>query len=519
MTVQPQLNLEDLKKYFIEGINESKKFSSLFYSSNKKLADYQIALAKKATSLNTFMNTVFIGSINGAWVNMFKAPKPICTGCELENTKIHFGVGSTGWYFLCGTAGNIGFNFNIMRQEVAPPKIVEKYGLEPSETVRWCISGGFGKIGESTFYNTLSDWVYLKYTQYSESTFKLEGGVPTTQLSLSTVKPMNFTFNITFVDTTGKKHDLSIMLSANTPPEGNYPNSCQYCQDGIGNFYYSYTNMDVVLTADNEKTQYGKSTGWIDHQLWKSSYTDTTYSQALIYLLGSISNRLNNGWLWFAIQDTESNAQYMLTHHYKKDYSEINRGDNLDADMINVYRNGVPHYTPTRTDMASSDMNITLDSTIKISGLNIDLPASYNITLPGGKKVVLKICTAPNVYRNMAIASYETPALLYREDGKTVIGSGLIEANMYLSQEILAKRFISLAGGNPENSEEYNTVYNVIQRKKSGWKLFLAFLIVLIPLWVIIALLIFSLRRKEGRRNRLLFSVAVFLIFYFFWNM
>jgi hypothetical protein len=520
MSIEAILNLEDLKKYFIEGLEESKKFSSIFYPTNKTLSDYQISLAKKSTSLNTFMNTVFMGSINGAWINMFDAPKSICDGCELENTKIHFGVGTTGWYFLCGTAGDIGFNFNIMRQEIVPPKISKKYGLDKSETVRWCISGGFGKIGDTVFYNTLSDWIYMKYTQYSETTFKLSGSCPTTDLTFETIKPMTFNFTLNFVDTTGKTHNINILLSGNSSPEGNYPNSCQVCQDGIGNFYYSYTDMDIIVTADSGKTQYGKKTGWIDHQFWKSSYVKGVYSQALVYLLNSISNRINNGWLWFAIQDVESNTQYMLTHHYIKNYSEINKGDNLDTDMVNVYRNGVAYYNPTKVDMDSGDLNIILTETIQVSGVNISLPSSYNITLPGGKKVVLKICTAPNVYLGSAIASYETPALLYSEDGKTVIGSGLIEANMYLEKDVLAKRFISLAGGNPDDRSEYNTVYNAMDSKKSFGKLLLAFIIVFIPLWIIITLIVFVVKEKEPnrRKNRLMLAIALFLIFYLFWK-
>jgi hypothetical protein len=237
-------------------------------------------------------------------------------------------------------------------------------------------------------------------------------------------------------------------------------------------------------------------------------------------LLNSISNRINNGWLWFAIQDVESNTQYMLTHHYIKNYSEINKGDNLDTDMVNVYRNGVAYYNPTKVDMDSGDLNIILTETIQVSGVNISLPSSYNITLPGGKKVVLKICTAPNVYLGSAIASYETPALLYSEDGKTVIGSGLIEANMYLEKDVLAKRFISLAGGNPDDRSEYNTVYNAMDSKKSFGKLLLAFIIVFIPLWIIITLIVFVVKEKEPnrRKNRLMLAIALFLIFYLFWK-
>lgn len=513
MSNNPVLNLQGIKSLFTKGMNYVKdNFDMTLVESENDLCQYQIQLAEKSKDLNTLMNAIFISNSNKPFITYFKNPKEICTGCELANTKVHFGYASVGWYFIFGIAGNLCFNFSFFRQEIAPPKIVESEKIDPSEAVRWNVSGGFGTIGENpVWYSSKGEWLYLKYTENNYSSFSLIG----TSDSGNTVvnfftDSMLFDITVNFTDTNSLKHNLNIKMKGNTPPLANFPNACQYCFYDIGNFYYSYPTMDIIVKADNLQEQMGESSGWIDHQFIKNTYPNNLTLRALTFLF---SNVLENGWLWFAIQDNETRIQYMLTVHYKDTYiKSIKIGEKLEADTINVYREGVPYYKPTNTAYSYKDCEIVLLETIKTS--HGDLPSKYSITLPGGKKTILKINTAPNIYENIAIKSYETPAFLYDSSEKNIIGTGLIEANLYISKSDLSKNFIDLAGGNSTDKNQYDIVYNALNRKPTAWHKFLAILILLFPVLLIFLAILFILYKKENRKPRIGIAVCLLLLCY-----
>jgi hypothetical protein len=480
-------------------------------SNESDLCDYQINLAQKAQDLNTLMNAIFISNSNKPFVSYFKNPKEICTGCELANTKVHFGHGSVGWYFIFGIAGNLCFNFSFYRQEIAPPKIVEEENIDPSEAVRWNVSGGFGTIGANpVWYSSQGEWMYLKYIENSYSSFSLIGSSDTGNTSVNFfTDAMSFNITVNFVDTNQTKHALNMQLKGNTPPLGNYPNSCQYCFYDIGNFYYSYTDMDVIIKADNLPEQSASNSGWVDHQFLKNSYATNLSLRAMSILF---KYKQQNGWLWFAVQDKETGIQYMFNVFYDDTYSDIKLNKKLSIDMINVYREGVVHYKPTNTAYSYKDCEIILLETVNTAYGN--LPSKYSITLPGGKKTILKIATAPNIYENIAIKSYETPAYLYDQSEQNIIGTGLIEANLYLSRDTLTKNFISLAGGNSSNADEYNIIYDVLSNKISTYHKFLAVLVLLFPIFILFFAILFTFYKKENIKPRLCISIVLLLLFY-----
>ncbi len=185
--------------------------------------------------------------------------------------------------------------------------------------------------------------------------------------------------------------------------------------------------------------------------------------------------------------------------------------------MVNVYREGEVRFNPTKTIIDNADTRVRLVMTVSnpISGLN--MPAKYEITLPGGKQIVLAIATAPNVYTN-SFASYETPAFLYDSSGTQIIGTGLIEANFYLSNDVLAKRMIAQAGGNLENTNEFKIVMNGLKKPQTVWQRLLAFIIVLIPLWTVIICVVFVVYKKDKRYVRFMLSIAILILLYGIWK-
>jgi len=503
----PQFNLQQLKDLYKQGMNHARnKFSSVFFSKDDKLCDYQLQLADKATDLTTLMNVISMN--NNTWASSFGSPKAICTGCELQKTGIQFGVGDSEWYFLYGIAGNYSFNLSFFKQEIAPPEVVETVTDDRNEAVRWCILGGFGTINPKVWYSIPAEYIYLKYVQPTYSTFSLSGsGKFVSSALFQTTIPMQFQATLDFTDSENKSHNLTVFMTSNTPPVADMPNSCA-CSVGLGTLYYSYTDMNVSVTTEMGS---GTGNGWIDHQLLKTGWAKGWYNQALQSVVSILSDSVSSGWLWFAVQDYESGLQYMLTHLFGKKFyqDDIHLNENIDMQLINVYKEGVTYFTPDEVSMASSDLKVQMIETILVNGIN--MPSKYSITLPGGKQVILALASAPNIFP-VPHAPYECPAYLYDSTGTKIIGVGLIEANYYFTNKVFAQRIITASGGNPEDTSQVNIVLNGILPKQTFWKNSLSFLAVLIPLWIIIGIAIFVLYRKDKRRIRLMLSLVLVLI-------
>ncbi len=518
-------SLQNIKNLFIEGMAYArKKYKSILYDPCHDLCDYQIKLVNQATDINTVMNAIWLGNLNYVWSSSFNAPQPICSGCELAHTQIQFGVGPVEWYFLYGTHGNLCYNLTFFKLEIAPPKVIKKHindgSLSLENSVMWNVLGGFGTIpssGQAPVWNSIqSEWISMIYETKSYSTFVLQGSGQNINVTLQSITPMTFDVVLTFKDTAGINHEFNTSMSALTPPLPNVANSCE-CGYGLGSFYYSYPSMSCVIKADGN-TSPNSGFGWIDHQLIKNGIANSLYGQSLQTLSSIINKNVSGGWLWTTIQDNETSIQYMFTHFFAKKFyqDDIMLNNNISASMVNVYKKGVANFNSNDSEIDTSDFSMTMTKTVLSPYTNMNMPASYNIILPGGKKVVLSISTAPNVYPT-AFAPYETPALLYDENGH-VIGQGLIEANFYFDNNTMVSRLIDFAGGNSKNSSEVNTVMNALNRRQSMFQKFLGLIIVLMPLIVLLGCLLFIFKfRKEKitKTTKTLFVVAVCLLLYF----
>jgi len=504
----PLLDLDGLKSLFTKGMKYAqKKFSSPFFTANDKLCDYQLELANKAQDLTTFMNAVWIG--NQTFTSAFDDPQSICDGCELKYTGVQFGVGNVGWYFIYGVSGNYVYNITLFRVEVAPPSVVD---FDRSEAVRWYVMGGYGEIG-GDFINIQNEAIYMKYNQPTYSTFSLVGKGNFVDCTFFSQFPMQFVMNLAFTDTSGASHTLGINLSANTRPLKNYPNAC-LCGPGAGTFYYSYT--DVTTTMSVNGVQGGNGKGWIDHQLMKFGPLNGWYLPALQTAMNVLKPRISSGWLWFSIVDEESGIQYMLSHSLSDFYEKtIKVGNNISIQLVNVYKEGVAYIYPTDTTMDARQTDVVLLETFNRNGIN--LPAKYKITLPGGKRVIAKMISGPNVYPN-ALAPCENVGYLYDESGERVIGIVLLEANLYLTNRQLSERNIQQAGGDMTDTDKVNLVLEGFTNPQTMWQKTLAFLVFLYPIWVLLLVLWFVYRQKEDRHIRLMFSILVVVIGYVILN-
>jgi hypothetical protein len=515
------LDLNGIKALFAKGLDHAKQtFPEGLFSVDHDLCDYQLSLVNKAQDLTTLMNAIAIRNVTLS--TAYDGPKPVCSGCEIQYNPVQFGVGNSGWYFNYGVAGNLSFVFSLGRIEIAPPKVVREQGLPPSEAVRWGLGGGIG-IGD-TWYNFPAEIIYMNYAQPSYSTFSLVGSGNTLKnvtlqnaqanSLLPTANPLQFSMSATFTSPTdNKEHSMSVTMISNTPPVPNVPNSCGGCSDNLGSLYYSYTDMDIILTIDGA-VQTGK--GWIDHQLLKTGVPRGLMAQAQASVINTLLRPVSGGWLWFAIQDYESDTQYMLCHFFASKFykDDIKMNEDIPMQLVNVYKKGVTHFKPTRTDMSVSDLKVKMVKTINVNGLA--LPATYNITLPGGKNVVLTLASSPDQYLT-PYGSYENPALLYGADDLTKpIGIGIIEANGYFTNDEYAQRYISSAGGDANDSRALALVSRSVSPNihQTGWQRFLSFMVFLIPLWILIMVLIYVLYSRSNRNARFMVMVAVLLLFY-----
>jgi hypothetical protein len=504
-TQQPLLDLDGVKSLYKKGVEYAKKkYNSIFFDRDDKMFDYQLKLMDNAKDITTVMDIILLP--NNTFSTAFQAPKDICSGCELQNTGIQFGVGNVGWYFLYGIVGEYTFNITFFRLEIAPPDVV---GIDRSEAVRWGCQGGYGEIKTGVWHTIQHEWLYMKYNQDSYSTFELSGSGNNVSAVLSTKQSMQFNAIVNFRDSANVLHNLDILMVANTPPLPNFPNGCD-CGYDLGTLYYSYPDMNVSMSVNNGTIQSGY--GWIDHQNMKGGIPKGNYIQALETVENVFAKQITSGWLWFSIQDRESGKQYMLSHSFGTKFYEndIKLNQKIPLTMINIYEKGTVKF---EKDMSKIDVvMVETQQYVFPDGTKINLPSKYNIEFPDGKKVVFAIATKQlNVY-DFPLAPYETPALLYDSTGTKIIGSGLIEANLYLDNNTLAKKQIKSAGGDPTNVNDVNTVIDTIVKKQKTWQKILAFIIVLFPLWIILLSLLFIFYKKDNRMVRVGLSVALLLL-------
>ena len=204
----------------------------------------------------------------------------------------------------------------------------------------------------------------------------------------------------------------------------------------------------------------------------------------------------------------------MLVHNFgKKTYEDDilkNPDQNIPMQIVNVYKDGLTHFSPTDKSMNYNDVDVRLVDTITVNGLK--LPSKYKITLPGGKKVILQNAFSPNV-RDGPFANYENPAYLYDLDGNG-IGIGLIEANYYLPNEQIALNLVSFAGGNITDPNEVNIVLSGIVPVQSGSQKFLGRVFAFLPLWILLGICFFVFYKKEDRYKRAAISLVFLLVLY-----
>lgn len=501
------MEIEQIKKLFAKGTQYVKNMpKSVLFSSENKFLDTTLALAERTNNLTTLMSAIWLNLYSSYWETSFKSPESVDSSEILQKTGIQFGYGMQGWYFFYGIAGDITFNLSFFRTEIAPPKVVREFGLEPSEAVGWLIQGGYGK--GDVWHQIPYEYILMKYDQQTSTTFNLEGKGSNISASLSSKTPMTFEIKVNWVGPTGP-HELEAQLSARSPPSPNYPGVCE-CGFGLGSWYYSYTDLDLVLSTDGIV---GAGRAWVDHQLIKAGIPNSLYIQALQVLTDT---KKSPGWLWFAVQDFEDDTQYMFSKHYgDKIYKDaIHKGDEFSPETVNVYKAGKLYWNPKESGMDSSDAKIKVQEMINIPNLQIDLPSRYDMVLPGGKKVFLTIASAPNVYTS-PFAAYETPAILSTPTGK-IIGQGLIEANFYLDNDTLALRYTIAAGG---GENEYKIISSQVSRKHTSWQKLLALMIVVFPLILLLFAIGFIFYRKDKRKERVMISLATALIIYAFYSM
>jgi hypothetical protein len=287
---------------------------------------------------------------------------------------------------------------------------------------------------------------------------------------------------------------------------------------GFGSLYYSYTNMKMVISNIDgnsvpESNQFSNN-GWIDHQLVSGGIGNNWYFQSLMTLKNLLYKQKSPGWLWLTIQDNESKLQYMFLHFFgKKTYKDDileNPDQNIPMDIVNVYKDGLTHFSPTEKSMNYNDLDVRLVDTVTVNGLK--LPSKYKITLPGGKKVILQNAFAPSV-RDGPFQEYENPAYLYDLD-RNSIGIGFIEANFYLPKEQIALNLVSFSGGNMADPNEVDIVLSGMFPVQSAFEKFLAVLYAFLPLWILIGMCFFVFYKKEDRYKRAAIAVVFLLVLY-----
>lgn len=501
------MDLQSTKNLFNSGIQYAKTKRNIFLNSDNEFLDKINSIAQNAPDLTTLMSTILAATNSQQWQDCFNDVQCIPRGYELQKTPIQYGRAPLGWYFFTGVADptsdispKIAYNFTFLRVEIAPPHNVK---IPKSQAVNWLVSGGYGIVGNpSTWYSLPYEFITMDYQELSYSMFTLSGSGNTISASISSTQPMTFDITVSFTDSVNKKHTLTSNLTANTPPQANYENACDK-KDNLGTFYYSYPDMRVSMTVSGDvpvPLQAGK--GWIDHQYAKGGIMKNIYYNAL--LTRDIVNSLNPpGWIWASIQDEESGEQNMLMRfNGDKPYSEsVKLNDELSFDIANVYKKGVPYF--------NQNIKAKLLETTS-SAYNIDLPSKYHITLPSGKEVILATITAPNIYSSPA-APYETPAYLYNMQGQ-VIGTGLIEANLYLPIDVYVSRY--MASMNSTDSDLFNMIKNILNPKQTLSQKLLMYFVILLPFILIIASVVYIFHKKDRRKERLGLVVCIWLILF-----
>jgi hypothetical protein len=219
-----------------------------------------------------------------------------------------------------------------------------------------------------------------------------------------------------------------------------------------------------------------------------------------------ISPSPSGGWLWTTVIDYESGIQYMLVYYFHQFYQDtVKLGDKIKPQIVNEYKQGVV-YQNRKAEMVLEEVY-----TDDLYGIN--LPQKYRITLPGGKVVVLKKCTTGSNRYPIPPAPVENIGFVYNENEDTIIGGGVLEANLWLNNKQISQNYaqsVSFVNSSPPLSLILKGFEN---KPNVGYKI-LAFLYVLLPLWIITVILVITFCKKEGRTSRFIVSCVVFILLY-----
>jgi len=506
------LSLDQLKKLHKDGITYAKKQAGWFFPPINESIDMQEELVQNAKDLNTFMAAVNI--TNPTFASAFNVPEPICDNCLLETTPPQFGQGSFGWYFLVGNFGNMAYNFTFVRNEIAPPGAVTLQ--DRNEAVRWFVCGGYGS-SKTDWVTIPYDYIYMKYTPLTYSTFTLVGGGGDyiKNCTLETTQPMTFTFKLEFNDAKGQPHSVQSVQTSLVPPQKNAPNALtKFGLPGLASLYWSYTDMDVTSVIDSQPYFNGK--GWLDHQTFKVSgvkglLPNSGGNAAVFYtVLKALVGVPPINWTWMMIQDEESGIQYMIAASLPKGYNDnpstFKPGLVMKPNGCNINKNAVPQNNP----IVCSDARVKVNVVETVGGH--PYPLEYEITLPGGKVVISRAVYGLNLFlNNPGQVSCESPGILFDRTGKKKIGYSVLEINGPLTNAEVAVNQLKHAGGNPTSQSSLGAVSKAQDNYQPLSRKIVAFIIILLPLILLIIVLIVIFTSKSGRWNRLWFVVALLL--------
>lgn len=512
------INLEYIKSLYSKGMQYAiDTYPKGLFMKYDDLCKYQLSLANKCKDLTTFGNIISIS--NPVFKTAFNGPKNVCQGCEIQYNPFQFGVGNAEWYFCYGVSNsgssNYCFEITFSKNEMVPPEVLKREGLDQTKYVLWSINGGYGIVG-GEWYEIPNETIMMNYEQTSYSSFQIstinngiDNNVIKSCIFGNTNNPMIYEFSLSFIDKDNKIRKISSIMSSNTPPSPNAENSCGNCNNNMGSLYYSYTDMNVYMEINNEKVS-GK--GWIDHQLLKSGIPKSLIAQAEVSVINTLIKPISSGWLWFAIQDYESNIQYMFCHFFNNKFykDDIQKNINIPMHIVNVYQKGI---STLNNSTNISNTKVILTKTINLNG--IDLPSEYNIILPNGKEVILKLASSPNQYPT-PYSQYENPALVINSKTNNIIGFGIIEANGSMTNDEYAKRYIEASGGDPNDNTAIKLVSDGLSPhfKQTNFSVFLAFVIFLIPLWILLLSSTFIFYKKEERGKRIIMIIILLFIIY-----
>lgn len=492
-----------MKKVFSEGMKYAKDNAPWFFPP-QKLCDLQSDLVQKANDPQTLMWAVNMS--NPTVDSAFDSPEPIKPGKELQASVPNFTIAPVSWYFFVGNCGSVSFCIMFFRRSLA--------NVDSTDTplYTWMLSGGYS-YDKQPWVSIPVEWVNMNYISPApnqppqSATFTLSSE----NYSFGSMTPLEYFVNLKFTDINGGKHSFSTLMRARTSPVQQFPGACGGCDNGRGSLYLCLPDLDISLSIDERSPIQGK--GWIDIQTAPMPLPSTTgfYNQAFSTVTKTLGVPASDGWFWGFIQDEESGLRWMYVSFFTKKYTDLCKvGNTLDVQYCNKIKEGMSH------PMYPTDFKLKILTVVNLDGT--DYPTSYLATLPGGKKVMLRVDTTPGLCLTPTMCdAYEMPATLLEEQGRRVLGTAFIEVNIALDREKWIDRILTWSGGDPKNSHSRTLIKNAMDCKQPFIQVTAAFIMVLIPILAIIGALYYVYKGKDdrGRRTKIaLLFVLIILIFY-----